>query len=141
MRTMIQVPMRTYISMLPRNWLGKKLELGKAACAGATVHLNILTIAAVAGTNATSDIPENEYLAFTIVKSNGKGGYKQTQSAHVYYANVDTGVQVSCVTTALLRAFPKLDRYFVAGCKGLVGIGGAVKSVGMLEKVPVHLGD
>ena len=29
----------------------------------------------------------------------------------------------------------------MAGSKCLVGIGGAVKSVGMLERVPVHLGD
>ena len=86
------------------------------------VHLNMLTIAAVVGTNATSDIPKNEYLVFAIAKSDGKGGYKQTQSVHVRYANMDTGAQVSCVTTVLLHVFPKLDRYFVAGSKGLIGM-------------------
>ena len=80
----------------------------------------------VGGANADKGNPENEYLAFTIAKVDGRGGYKATQSKHVHFANVDTGAQVSCVTTALLLAFPLLQRYFVAGEKGLMGIGGAV---------------
>ena len=42
-----------------------------------------MTVVAVAGTGACSVvkeevIPENEYLAFTIAKHDGKGGYKPT---------------------------------------------------------------
>ena len=53
--------------------------------------MNMLTVESVGGANADKGDPENEYLAFTIAKADGHGGYKATQSKHVYYANVDTG--------------------------------------------------
>ena len=51
----------------------------------------MLTVESVGGANADKDNPESEYLAFTIAKADGCGGYKATQSKHVHYANVDTG--------------------------------------------------
>ena len=59
------------------------LECAKMASVVASVAqvdtptVGMLTIAVVAGTSQTT-IPENEYLAFTIAKSNGKGGFKAT---------------------------------------------------------------
>ena len=53
--------------------------------------MNTLTVEVVGGANADKGSPENEYLAFTIAKADGRGGYKATQSKHVHYANVDTG--------------------------------------------------
>ena len=55
-----------------------------------TPTVGTLTIAVVAGTLQTA-IPENEYLAFTIAKANGKGGFKATQQPYIHFANVDTG--------------------------------------------------
>ena len=85
-------------------------------------------------------IPENEYIPFTIAKPNGKGQFKTTQNAHVHYANVDSGAQVNCAYSDLLRAFPALRRYFREEKASVVGIGGTANVLGVLENVPLHLG-
>lgn len=59
-----------------------------------------------------STVPENDYIPFTFAKKNSKGSYHALQSRYVHYANVDSGAQVCCVTSALLLAFPQLNQFF-----------------------------
>ena len=58
--------------------------------------MGTLKVGAIADTGAQAVVkeevvPENEYLALTIAKHDGKGGYKPTQQPYVHYANIDTG--------------------------------------------------
>ena len=58
----------------------------------------------------------------------------------MHYANVDTGAQV-CTTMALLKAFPRLSKYYKPDQGGgIVGIGRAVTMVGLLVDVLLHVG-
>ena len=79
-------------------------------------------------------------MPFTIAKVDASGRYRAEQQTHVHYANVDTGAQVSCVSSALLHAFPRLRGYYRASEAGVVGIGGPARTLGRLHNVPLHIG-
>ena len=85
----LQLPMRTVLGLLPPAWLERHIALSKAGSAGAALELHPLTVQKVASLNR--DLPENDYVPFTIAKRAANGSFKATQQDHVHYADVDTG--------------------------------------------------
>ena len=85
--------------------------MSQAGVQGAVHTLHTLTVSSLKGVRDKA-VPENEYMPFTIAKPDGRGKFKATQGQHIHYANVDSGAQVSCVTSTVLDAFPGLRRYF-----------------------------
>ena len=97
--------------MTPADWLAQQVQMGQAGMQGAVHTLHTLTVSSL-GAVRDRAVPENEYMPFTIAKPDGRGKFKATQGQHIHYANVDSGAQVSCVTSTVLDAFPGLRHYF-----------------------------
>ena len=113
--------------------------MSQASVQGAVYTLHMLTVSSL-GAVRDRAVPENEHMPFTIAKPDGCGKFKATQGQHIHYANIDSGAQVSCITSAVLDEFPGLCRYFREEQAMVMGIGGTVTVMGVLEDVPVHVG-
>ena len=72
----MQLLVRTYLGMLPPEYLEREVAMSRAGVASAAYELHTLTVAQVAET--TRKPPENDYLPFTIAKRGSDGRIKAT---------------------------------------------------------------
>ena len=75
--TLVQLPVRTAMGLLPQEYLQRELAMSRAGAASAAYELHTLTVAQVAGTTRGKP-PENDYLPFTIAKCGSDGRIKAT---------------------------------------------------------------
>ena len=73
----MQLPVRTYLGMLPQEYLEREVAMSRAGVASAAYELHTLTVAQVAETTRSKP-PENDYLPFTIAKRGSDGRIKAT---------------------------------------------------------------
>ena len=80
MKTLVQLPVGTTLGLMAGAspaLLQRYIELARAGVASAVHELHTLSVAQV-GSKARGNIPENDYMPFTIAKCDGKGGWKST---------------------------------------------------------------
>ena len=75
--TLVQLPVRTTMGLLPQEYLQRELAMSRAGAASAAYELHTLTVAQVAGATHSKP-PENDYLPFTIAKRGSDGRIKAT---------------------------------------------------------------
>ena len=84
--TNVSVPLRALLGMMPPDYWWAQAAQGRACLDAIAGEPSVGTLQA-----QTTEIPENEFVAFRIARQSTSGRLKGGVSKWVHYANVDSG--------------------------------------------------